>query len=223
MYIKKILCLVIALSLFPCFAVAKETPVEEKVGDWDFLGAAELLGRVQFEEEELAARTATRRDELARLATLKKKIIAKVNATETPLKKTDLMLRGMGGSVTGADESGVTTTLISGKDESIPWGNLGQKATSKLLEITIDRDSADDWLAGGLLAIATGDVILVKGPFVRKLRRLMLTMQGRQVRCQAESCSLKGLTCDRCPLLGVDTRQLDNPLVTRYLDHREAA
>jgi hypothetical protein len=51
---------------------------------------------------------------------------------------------------------------LSGKDESTPWSDLTEKATSKLLQLAIDRTSADDWLAGGLLASAAGDAALAE-------------------------------------------------------------
>jgi hypothetical protein len=70
--------------------------------------------------------------------------------------------------------------------------------------------------------LSEGDVLLLKTNDLRKLRRLLLALQGRRVLCQADTCSLKA-TCDTCPLLEVDTRQVRNPLVARYLSHREAA
>jgi hypothetical protein len=137
-------------------------PVDEKVTDWDFQAAAAALGKIQFEEDELAGRLSTRRDELERLATLKKKIIDTINSAKTPLKKSDLMLRGMGGNVSGADQPGITATVLSGKEELIAWRDLSKEATAKLLQVAIDRGSADDWLAGGLLALAAGDAGLAE-------------------------------------------------------------
>jgi len=143
------------------YAAAME-PVDAKVAEWGFAGAAELLEKIQFEEEELSARLAVRKDEMARMAALKKKITAKINSAKPPLKKSDLMIRGVGGDVAGADESAITATSRTGKDESIPWADLGEKAMSKLLQLAIDKDSANDWLAGGLLASAAGDAALAE-------------------------------------------------------------
>jgi serine/threonine protein kinase len=141
------------------YATAME-PVDAKVAEWDFAGAAELLERIQFEEEELSTRLSVRKDETARLAVLKKKIIDKINSAKPPLTKSDLMIRGVGGDVTGADESAIRATSRTGKQESHSWTDLGAKATSKLLQLAIDTASADDWLAGGLLASAAGDAAL---------------------------------------------------------------
>ncbi len=137
-------------------------PVDAKVAEWDFAGAAELLEGIQFEEAGLTTRLTVRKDEMGRLAGLKKKITGKINSAEPPLTKADLMIRGVGGEVTAADESAVTATSRTGKEESIPWADLGEKATSKLLQLAIDKHSADDWLAGGLLASAAGDAALAE-------------------------------------------------------------
>ena len=140
-------------------------PVEAKVGEWDFAGAGELAEGIQFEEEELTRRLALRKDELARMAAMKRIIIDRINSADPPLTKADLMIRGVGGDVTGADESAVTATSRSGKEESHPWADLGEKATAKLLQLAVDQESANDWLAGALLAFATGDTSLAERLF----------------------------------------------------------
>ena len=117
-------------------------PVEAKVVEWDFVGAMQAAQQIQFEEEDLTARLALRRDELQRLAKLKDRIIAKVKATKPPLKKSDLKLRGVGGEVTDADENGITAKLMSGKTESLPWNDLGKDATSGLFSWLLIRTVA---------------------------------------------------------------------------------
>lgn len=68
--------------------------------------------------------------------------------------------------------------------------------------------------------LSAGDVVLLKGPFAKRMRRLLLRLQGRTVRCSADNCQVKVPVCDACPLLGMDTTQLHNPLITRWLQHR---
>ncbi|MCO6456821.1 MAG: UDP-N-acetylmuramoyl-tripeptide--D-alanyl-D-alanine ligase [Pirellulaceae bacterium] len=68
--------------------------------------------------------------------------------------------------------------------------------------------------------LSAGDVVLLKGPYAKRLRRLLLRLQGRSVCCSAEDCRVKVPVCDVCPLLDIDTTQLHNPLVTRWLQHR---
>jgi hypothetical protein len=49
--------------------------------------------------------------------------------------------------------------------------------------------------------LAPGDVVLVKGRDTERLDRVALALQGRDVRCEIESCDLKGVRCQSCPML----------------------
>jgi UDP-N-acetylmuramoyl-tripeptide--D-alanyl-D-alanine ligase len=46
-----------------------------------------------------------------------------------------------------------------------------------------------------------GDVVLLKGRFEQRLRRIALTLSGKTVRCRLSLCDLKGLHCETCPAL----------------------
>ena len=72
------------------------------------------------------------------------------------------MIRGLGGEVVKADQSGITTKLAGGKTESYAWNDLGQKAASQLVLRVIDRASADDSLSAGLLAVVAEDFELAE-------------------------------------------------------------
>lgn len=50
--------------------------------------------------------------------------------------------------------------------------------------------------------IGPGDVVLVKGQKSQNLRRIVLALQGREVRCAVDACRLHLQQCDNCPLLG---------------------
>ena len=141
-------------------------PVEKKVADWDFRGAAAAMETIRFDDQELAARLTQRRDEVARMAGLKDRMISKINAAKG-LKKSDLGLVGVGGDVTGADEDGITAKLVTGTTESHPWHKLKPQARSLLLEFVVNRDSADDCLAAGLLALACKDATSAEKHFER--------------------------------------------------------
>ncbi len=132
-------------------------PAEAMVGAWDFRGAAAALSEITFDEEELAARVATRRDQVERMAGLKARMISKISNADPPLKKMDLMMRGVNGDVIRADEQGITARLITGKTESCPWKDLGSKAAGGLLQLVVDPQSADDWLSAGVFALGAGD------------------------------------------------------------------
>jgi formylglycine-generating enzyme required for sulfatase activity len=131
--------------------------VESKVAAWDFAAALTALGKVQFEEEELTARLTAWRDGVEHLADLKARIIAGINAADPRLKKSDLMIRGVGGEVAEADEDGITAELPRGKTESLAWRDVGPQAVEKLVEIGEGAQHAEDWLAVAVLALASED------------------------------------------------------------------
>ena len=137
-------------------------PVEKLAAAWDFAGAEAALEQVRLNEPALQDRLARRRDELKRMAALKAKMIARIKASLPGLKKSDLMLRGINGDVTGADDQAIHVKLSSGKTEDHPWAELNDKARPKLLQLAIDQTSPDDWLAGGLMAFVAGDVALAE-------------------------------------------------------------
>lgn len=132
-------------------------PVEAMVSAWDCSAAVAALAKVKFDESELMSRRNARGKELQRLVRLKERMIAKINTAEQPLKKSDLMLRGINGEVAKAEQESVTAKLASGKTESFAWGELGSKAPERLVRMVIDRQKPDDWLAAGLLALVSGD------------------------------------------------------------------
>jgi len=137
-------------------------PVEERVAAWDFAGALEAAETVTFDEPELSARLAQRREEIGRMAALKERLIARLNEAQPPLQKSELMLRGFAGEVTGADQSGITTRLTTGDKENLPWDDLGQKAPAKLLQLVVNPKEPDDWLAAGLVAFVARDTPLAE-------------------------------------------------------------
>ena len=144
--------------------------VEKLAAAWDFRGAGVELGRIRFEEPELTARLVQRRDELKRMHGLKQKIIAAVNAATPPINKGVLGLKGLGGEVTKADQASLTCKLINGKEQTVAWADVGEKAVPKLLDLGIDRASGDDWLAAGLVGLACRDAALVEKSFDRAPR-----------------------------------------------------
>lgn len=144
----------------------KETDsVEKLTAAWDFRGAAAELRNVRFEEKELQDRVAQRRDELKRMHDLKQKIIAKINESQSPLKKSALAIKGLGGDVVKADDAGITCKLINGKTELLGWGDLGPKSTPKLAQLAVDRTNADDWIAAGLWGLVCRDPMFAERSF----------------------------------------------------------
>jgi len=140
-------------------------PVEELVTAWDFAGALTALGEVKFEEEEPAARLSAWREGVEHLVDLKAGIIAKINAAEPRLKKSDLMIRGVGGDIVKADETGITAKLPGDKMEPKAWQDLSPQAVDKLVRFGADEQNPDDWLAAGMLALAYRDIPLAEALF----------------------------------------------------------
>ncbi|NQT51463.1 SUMF1/EgtB/PvdO family nonheme iron enzyme, partial [bacterium] len=92
-------------------------PAEKKTGAWDFAGALALVGAVSVPRE-LEERLAAKKDEVARLVKLKVTLIARVKTATPKLTKRALLLKGIGGNISAADEKGLTAKLPNGKTES---------------------------------------------------------------------------------------------------------
>jgi len=113
---------------------------------------------VRFEEPELAARLAARREELPRMAALKTRVIAKINAAQPPLKKFAIGLTGQDGDVLKADQDAITAKTSARGIELHPWSKLsGEKALPKVLQFAIQADKAEDSLTAGMLSLAIGN------------------------------------------------------------------
>jgi len=132
-------------------------PIDALVAAWDFSAASGALAQVHFDEPELAARVAAWQYAVKVLESFKTALIAKLNAADPPLKKSDLKIRGAGGQVLKADESGITAKLLTGKAESLPWQEIGPQAIEKLVELAGGAQSPNAWLASGVLALSSGD------------------------------------------------------------------
>jgi serine/threonine protein kinase len=128
---------------------------EALVQAWDFPAAADALAKLSFEEKDLAARLATRRDELDRLAKLKARMIQRINSAQPPLRRSSLVITGINADLVKADEKGITARLLNGKTELHEWKTLTARSVRQLVQVTIDKQSADEWLAAGLLLLCT--------------------------------------------------------------------
>jgi hypothetical protein len=94
---------------------------------------------------------ATRRDELTRLAALKSRFIAKVNAATPQLDKRALLIPGINAPIEKADDKGITAKPAGANPEHFAWPDLTPKTLDRLIALTINKDSPDDWLSAGLL------------------------------------------------------------------------
>ncbi len=146
-------------------------PIDQLIAAWQFGQAAEALGKLDLPEEHLAARLATRRDEAQRLATLKAKLIARVNTSKPPLRKSSLLIPGINGELVKADEAGITARLSAKKTELHQWPDLDQRSVARLVSLAIGADSADDCLAAGILSLALQDPATAEKHF-EKARKL---------------------------------------------------
>lgn len=64
-----------------------------------------------------------------------------------------------------------------------------------------------------------GDVVLLKGTFAGKYRRILLGLQGKTIKCTVKSCRVKVFFCEDCPLLEVNTTLIRNHYIRRLIQH----
>jgi hypothetical protein len=50
-------------------------------------------------------------------------------------------------------------------------------------------------------SLRSGDVVLLKGRYEQRLRRIVFILEGRAVNCCLNRCSITGLHCETCPAL----------------------
>ncbi len=135
-------------------------PIEALVAAWDFAAALDALSKLNLPQVlepagGYAERLATRRDELERLTKLKARFIAKIASAQPPLDKRSLLLTGMNGPIVKADDKAITAKPMgTERTETHEWPSLSPKTIQKLLDITLDKASADDWLTAGILLLS---------------------------------------------------------------------
>lgn len=88
-----------------------------------------------------------------------------------------------------------------GFEKYAPGLRRGKNGGGRLKEFHFAPRVAD---AVRLLAarIGPGDVVLIKGQTSQRLARIVLALQGRDVRCAVDLCRLHVQRCGDCPLLG---------------------
>ena len=63
------------------------------------------------------------------------------------------------------------------------------------------------------------DVVLLKGAFADKYRRILLGLQGKTIKCTVKRCRVKVFFCEDCPLLEVNTARIRNYYIRRLIQH----
>ncbi|MFW6163016.1 MAG: protein kinase domain-containing protein, partial [Planctomycetota bacterium] len=130
-------------------------PAEAKAAAWDFAAAAAELAKLKIEDRALAERVARRREDIERMAALKKKMIQRIDTAKPKLRKSSLGIRGMNADLARADEDGITTAkLPTGKTETFAWGELDADAVRRLVDYTVETPA--DHLAAGILLLRCG-------------------------------------------------------------------
>jgi len=142
-------------------------PADKLIAAWDFQGAAAELAKVQAEGPDDSAQLAARRATVERMGTLKDRMIEKIKKADPPIKKNAILLRGQGGELVHADQKSIQAKLANGETESHDWRSLTPKSRQKLLQLVIDRASADDWLAVGTLGLYSQDMEFAERCFAR--------------------------------------------------------
>jgi serine/threonine protein kinase len=138
---------------------------------WDFRGAAAALTALKKDAtkeplpRDLAERLAMRLNGITRLTALKARMIADINAAAPRLRKSHLLLPGINGEIAEADGKAIATSLPGGQTESIRWGSLNARSVNMLVQRVVVRESADDWLAAGILSAVVGDLTAAERHF----------------------------------------------------------
>lgn len=101
-----------------------------------------------------------------------------------------------------------------------------QRIRSGALDAGMERTSilhASSRVAKAIEILTTelkcGDVVLLKGTFADKYRRILLGLQGQTIRCAVKSCRVKVFFCEDCPLLEVNTARIRNGYIRRLVRH----
>ena len=144
--------------------------VDARVAALDIKGAAAALNKVPSAglPKDVTARLATRRDEVARLARLKARIIENITKLKPWLRRGTVPVPGSGGrkfkttglQIASANEEAITlrdVRAVGEKTRRVTWADLDDAVLGKLLALAVSAKSGDDQLAAGLLALARKD------------------------------------------------------------------
>ena len=146
------------------FAEARQR-IDATIKAWNYREADGALAELKFDQPHPADRIATRRAEVALLAKLKAKMIAKINQARPPFRKSTFRIPGFNGDLVKADEEGITAALPDGKIERHPWKSISRKSARLLAQRLMDRHIPDDRVAAALLALVYGDLAAAQKDF----------------------------------------------------------
>jgi len=124
---------------------------------WDFAGATAVFRQVAVQDMDVRNRCEQAHKQFKLLAALKGKMIAKVNASKPPLRKSAILIMGINGDLTRADETGITARMGNNVTLRHPWGSLTARTVSRLGQLSMGTENADDWFSIALLALQLGD------------------------------------------------------------------
>ena len=132
-------------------------PIEGMIKAWGYTEAAEALAALAAKEPSLADEARRRQAEVALLARLKAKMIAKIKSAEPKLEKRTLLLPGVNGQLSDADETRIAVTLPQGATGGHLWKDLSARSARLLAQRVVDPKDPDDLVASALLALVYDD------------------------------------------------------------------
>jgi UDP-N-acetylmuramyl pentapeptide synthase len=104
------------------------------------------------------------------------------------------------GALAGRHTNRLILTGCSGRMKDLRQGAL--RTGFREEHIAIATDNKISQIATLLeKELRPGDLVLVKGRGQQRLRRVVLRLQGRTVRCDIPVCGVNGLKCEDCPML----------------------
>ncbi|MBM4034678.1 MAG: hypothetical protein FJ291_23285 [Planctomycetes bacterium] len=204
-------------------------PVEALIRDWDYAKATLALAQLSFGDKRLDERLTTRRAQVDLLAKLKAKMIERINTARPSLRKSTLGIPGINADLTAADERQITASLGAGAAEGHPWKKLSAKSARLLAQQVVDRKSADDLLASGLLAVVYDDAATAEKEFeeARALGadadRHLLTMADLSLGRVLALVEKQAYAEAEEALTALETRHADSPWLSSHKGTLDAA
>jgi len=131
---------------------------EALIRGWNYRDADAALAELAKKDPTWADAVKQRRDEVALLAKLQAKMIAKINSAQPRLSKRALLIPGANGDLEDANETRISLRLSADAAQGMPWKGLSAKSAHLLAQMAVDPKNADECVASALLALAYEDV-----------------------------------------------------------------
>lgn len=142
-----------------------------------------------------------------------RRIVVLGNVEEPPGKQGDVY-RDLGRRLAGFAD----LVICIGGDHMSKLRSGAVQAGMNSSAIRLTGSRIDEAMAILKAVVQPGDAVLVKGASTQRLRRIVLALAGKSVRCRIKYCGVKVSACDACPLLNGSEAALKNHFISRYIE-----